>query len=320
MFAFQIILPIAVSTGGSSIDLATAQPLTISGKSSFSIPNGAIMTCDPVDFDLKPGSDLAVTMYVEKAPRKTTGHRSARGEVVFMKSGNSAAATELAGAVTNKCWYYLCAVDVYSKKPGASIVCLGDSITDGKGSTEGENRRWPDMLARKLQANPKTENIGVLNQGIGGNCLWAGGLGQPVIQRMERDMLAQSSAKWVILLEGINDIGDNGRTSVDEVITAMRQVILRAHACGMKVYGSTILPCGYSFYDKGETENKRQAINEWIRTSGEFDAVIDWDAVVRDPEDHRKLLDVADSGDKLHLSDTGYQMMIDALDLNLFID
>ena len=282
------------------------------------VPYGTLMVSDPIAFDLKPGSDLAVTMHVAKAPKKTTGHRSARGEVVFIQSGNAVTEKELPTAVPNKCWYYLCDVEVRASASSGAVVCLGDSITDGKGSTEGKNRRWPDYLARRLQSNPDTARIGVLNQGIGGNCLWAGGIGQTVLQRLERDVLAQPGARWIIVLEGINDLGGR-RTTAEEIITSFKQIIAQSQACGMRVYGSTILPCGKSFYFNPRLEEKRQKINDWIRNSGAFDAVIDWDAVVRDPQNPSQLRPEADSGDHLHLSDKGYQMMVEAVDLKVFL-
>ncbi len=308
---------VAVSAGGSAVKPESSKPLTFSGKPSVMIPSGILIVSDPVAFDLKPGSDLAVTIHIAKSPRKVTGHRSARGDAAFFKTENASTENELPGSVSNKCWYYLCGVDVPSTQDGAAVVCLGDSITDGKGSTEGENRRWPDYLARRLQAGSHTANIGVLNQGIGGNCLWSGGIGQPVIQRLERDVLAQPAARWVILLAGINDLG-GGRTSAQEIITSLEQIIYRSRSCGLLVYGSTILPCGESFYSNPALEAKRQTINEWIRTSGVCNAVIDWDAVVRDPENPSRLRREADSGDHLHLSDEGYRMMVEAVDLKLF--
>lgn len=309
---------VAVSTGGNAVNPETVKSLTFNGNPSITIPYGILMLSDPLAFDLKAGSDLAITIHVAKAPKKTTGHRSARGEVVFIQAGNTVAEKELLKAVPNKCWYYLCGVEVLAPESGAAVVCLGDSITDGKGSTEGENRRWPDFLARRLQANPETDDIGVLNQGIGGNCLWAGGIGQTALQRLERDVLAQPSARWVILLEGINDLGGK-RTTTEEIINSCWQIIARSRACGLQVYGSTILPCGESFYFSQELETKRQRINNWIRNSSPFDAVIDWDAVVRDPENPSRLRPEADSGDHLHLSDEGYRMMAEAVDMNLFL-
>lgn len=308
---------VAVSAGGNTILPESVKPLTFSGSPSVTIPFGTLMISDPVAFTLKPGSDLAITMHVTRAPKKTTGHRSARGEVVFIRSGNAVTEKELTGAVPNKCWYYLCGVEVPADNDGAAVVCLGDSITDGKGSTEGENRRWPDYLARRLQADPATADIGVLNQGIGGNCLWAGGIGQTVLQRLERDVLAQPGARWVIVLAGINDLGGK-RTTAEQIIAAFKQITARSHACGLRVYGATLLPCGKSFYFNGELEAKRLLINDWIRNSGIFDAVIDWDAIVRDPQDPSRLRPEADSGDHLHLSDQGSRMLAEAVNLKLF--
>lgn len=308
---------VAACTGGTAINPDTTHPLTFNGHSSVTIPYGTLMVSDPIAFGLQPGSDLAITIHVSKAPRKTTGHRSARGEAVFIQSGDSVTSTDLPNAVPNKCWYYLCGVEVLAPASSAAIVCLGDSITDGKGATEGQNRRWPDTLARRLQANSDTAGIGVLNQGIGGNCLWAGGLGQTVLQRLDRDVLGQPGARWVVLLAGINDLG-GGQATVDQIITSFKQIIVQAQACGLLVYGSTILPCGDSFYFNPQLEEKRLKINDWIRTGNAFDAVIDWDAVVHDPETPSKLLAQADSGDHLHLSDEGYRMMAETLDLTLF--
>ncbi len=310
---------IAVSAGGNAVKPETVKPLTFGGNASVVIPYGTLFVSDPVDFDLKPGSDLAVTMHIAKAPKKTTGHRSARGEAVFIQSGNAVSEKSLPTSVANTCWYYLCGVEVLANHSAAAVVCLGDSITDGKGSTEGQNRRWPDYLARRLRANTETAAIGVLNQGIGGNCLWSGGIGQPVMQRLDRDVLAQPGARWVILLAGINDLG-GGRTAPEEIIISMEQIAVRLQACGLRVYGSTILPCGGSFYYNNELEAKRLKINDWIRTSGIFDAVIDWDAVVCDPTDPSRLRPEADSGDHLHLSDEGYRMMAEAVDIKLLLN
>jgi len=308
---------IADSAGGSAINPETNKPLTFHGQSSVGIPYGTLMISDPIDFDLAPGSDLVVTIHVSRAPKKVTGHRSARGEVVFIQAGNAVTKADLPQAAKNKCWCYLCGVEVLAPSNSAAAVCLGDSITDGKGSTEGENRRWPDYLARRLLANQETADVGMLNQGIGGNGLWQGGIGQTAMQRLDRDVLAQPAVRWVLVLEGINDLG-GGRTSAEELIVAYEQIIMRAHDQGLRVYGGTILPCGGSFYFKPGLEEKRQAINHWIRSSGAFDAVVDWDAALRDPQEPTRLLEAADSGDHLHPSDVGHRMIADAVDLTLF--
>ncbi len=308
---------IAVSAGGSAIKPGTDKPLTFDGQPSVMIPAGVLMVSDPVDFDLAPGSDLVVTIHVNSPESGITGHRSARAPYTYVQAGDAVAAPALLRAFSINVWYFLCGVDVLAPESSAAVVCLGDSIADGKGSTEGENRRWPDFLARRLQANPATAGIGVLNEGIGGNALWRGGIGQIALARLERDVLVQPGVRWLIVLEGINDLG-GGKTSAAEIIASFEQIILRAHDRGLPVYGATIMPCGGSFYFKPELEEKRQAINQWIRTSHAFDAFIDLDAALRDPAEPNRLLKAADSGDHLHPSDEGHRMIADAIDLRLF--
>lgn len=310
---------VALCEEDDEIKSSTLKPVTFNGKTSVTIPYGVLMVSDPVDFDLPAGADLVVTMHVEDATRRISGHRSARGEYAYLKKGDKVDARKLSSSEESTCWYYLSGVDVLAPPTGAAVVCLGDSITDGKGSTEGENRRWPDLLAERLRVSRKTSEIGVLNQGIGGNCLWRGGIGQTALQRLERDVLSQPGIRWLIVMEGINDLG-GGKTSADEIITSYEQIIIRAHERGLKVYGVTILPCGDSFYFKPELEKQRQKVNTWIRESGAFDAVLDWDAVVRDPGNPENLLPEADCGDHLHLRDEGYRMLAESVDLELFTE
>lgn len=308
---------IALSVKDDQIKADTLTPVTFNGgERSVMIPYGVMMVSDPVDFDLPAGADLAVTIYVEDAPRKISGHRSARGKYVFMQKGNAVEAKSLPDASVDKAWCYLGGVDVLAPVSSDAVICLGDSITDGKGSTEGENVRWPDLMAKRLRNNPATKQVGVLNHGIGGNCLWRGGIGQTALQRLERDILTQPGIKWLMVMEGINDLG--GGTKAPDLIKSYRQIIARAHDRGLLVYGITVLPCGDSFYDKPGVEEERQKVNEWIRTSGAFDAVLDWDAVVRDPSNPRNLVPAADCGDHLHLSDKGYEMLTETIDLKLF--
>ncbi|AWI10715.1 hypothetical protein CKA38_14120 [Ereboglobus luteus] len=308
---------VAVSNGSHKIKANTLKPLAFQGRSSVAIPAGKLMISDPLDFDLAPGADLTVTIHVEKHVNEVTGHRSARCKS-FFQTGDAVAAPSLKSSVNTNTWFYLSGVDVSANENAAAIVCLGDSITDGRGSTEDENRRWPDFLARRLLANPETAHIGVLNQGIGGNTVCRGGKGEPALKRFERDVLLQTGVRWVIVLEGINDLG-GGKTDADEIIAAYRRFIALAHKRGMRVFGGTILPCGGSFYaKKPQLEARRQRINDWIRTSGEFDAVIDFDATVRDPKNPDRMLKAADCGDHLHPGDKGYRMMADSIDLSLF--
>jgi lysophospholipase L1-like esterase len=197
-------------------------------------------------------------------------------------------------------------------------MAFGDSITDGRGSTTNGNNRWPDFLARRLQANSATVNSGVVNQGIGGNAVY-GGLGPSGLSRFTHDVVQQRTPRWVIILEGVNDIGGSSSQQVaTDLITAYQTMINRAHAAGIKAYGAPILPFGGSSYDTTGHQTARQTVNNWIRTSGKWDAVIDLDAVVRDPASPNKLRSTYDSGDHLHLNPTGYQAMANAINLSLF--
>jgi lysophospholipase L1-like esterase len=203
---------------------------------------------------------------------------------------------------------------------GAAIA-LGDSITDGRGSITNGNTRWADFLARRLNANEKAPEIGVLNEGIGGNCILHGGLGPTALSRFDRDVLGQSGVRWVLVFEGVNDIGgaralsDRDSSTVgDAIILALQQFILRAHEHGIRAYGATITPFGHSGYDSPPAEAERMKVNTWIRTSGKFDQVLDFDKAVRDPQSPSSLDAAADSGDHLHLNSEGYRRMAAAID------
>jgi lysophospholipase L1-like esterase len=306
---------VAVSAGGAAIRPETDRALAFHGSASVAIPTGAPIWSDPLDFPLGPLSDLAVSIYLKGAPPEFTTHPGARAPS-FFKAGDLASAPDLNDAARTEHWYFLSGVDVMAPNSAAAVVTLGDSITDGRNATN--NGRWPDGLARRLQASRTTAAIGVLNAGIGGNCLLYGGLGPNALARLDRDVLSQSGVRWLIVLEGINDLGSKVPASSEDLIAAYQQIIERAHSHGIRVFGATIMPVAESFYFKPELESKRQAINSWIRTSGGFDAVIDLDAATRDPERHDHLAPAADSGDHLHPANPGYQMMADAIDLKLF--
>ncbi len=212
----------------------------------------------------------------------------------------------------------------------ATVAALGDSITDGHGATTNGNDRWTDVLAARLQGSPATRNIGVSNQGIGGNHLLTDGLGPNVLARFDRDVLSPAEVRWIIVFEGVNDLGGLARNGevppvehaamVQRVIAAYQQIIVRAHAHGLRVYGATVTPyVGSNYYHPGPlSEADRQAVNAWIRAEGHFDAVIDFDAVVRDPQHPDQLLPADDCGDHLHPSPAGYKAMADAIPLALF--
>jgi lysophospholipase L1-like esterase len=311
---------IARSAGGSAIDTASELPLTFGGSDSVTIAAGGAVTSDPMAFDVAPLSNCAVTLRFGAAPVEVTGHPGSR-TTSYLESGDRLSAPELADATTTDHWYVVAGLDVAAA--GAAVVTLGNSITDGHGAGTNRDDRWPDDLARRLQADPRTRGVAVINAGIGGNTILRAGLGPTALSRLDRDVLEASGVRWVIVLEGVNDIGiareSGAATAVArELIPAYRQIIDRAHARGLRVYGGTITPFGGSFYDSDEREQARQTVNRWIRTSGAFDAVIDFDAAVRDPANPRRLRPEADSGDHLHPGEAGYQMMADAIRLDLF--
>ena len=275
------------------------------------------MVSDPVDFDLAPLSDLAVTVRIKDPTDAVTGHPGARC-TSYLQAGDAVAEPDLPRAARTPHWYYLCGVDVDAPDAAAAAVAvLGDSITDGRGSPTDGNGRWTDHLARRLHEGKGTALVGVLNQGLGGNRLLNDGLGPNALARLDRDVLAQPGVRWLIVLEGINDLGTRSATARD-LIGAYDQIILRAHARGIKVYGATILPCEGSSYFNPDLEAARQEVNAWIRRSGRFDAVIDFDTATRDPQKPLRLSAAADGGDHLHPGPEGYKIMGGVVDLELF--
>ena len=312
---------VAQSAGAGRIEEDTSTPLTFSGgQSSITIQPGALWISDVVEMPLEPMAHLAVTIQTTTAPDGLTGHPGSRTTSYFNYDGAALDTPDLSGDVRVDHWYFLTGVDVLTDEPDAAAVAiLGDSITDGRGSTTNGNDRWPDVLSARLRANEATTDVAVLNQGIGGNTILVGGLGPNMVSRLDRDVLAQPGVKWLIILEGINDLG-GGHSSAAEIIAAYDQVITRAHDQGIKVYGATITPYAECFYWSEEGEAKRAKINEWIRHSGRFDAVLDFDQVVRDPANPLQLLPAYDTGDKLHLNQSGLRALGESIDLRLFIE
>lgn len=318
-----------VSADTAQINPATDKALTFSGSSDVTIPAGAEYISDPIDYPVAPLSNLAITLHLDEPPAQETGHPGSRA-TSYLVHGDQISAADLPDAKKIDHWYQVAEVDVTAPPNAGSIVTLGDSITDGHASTTNGNDRWPDVLAQRLQASAATRTLGVLNQGIGGNHMLTDGLGPNALARFDRDVLAQSGARYVILLEGVNDLGGLTRAGevsqeehdalVHRILAAYDQIVLRAHARGIKVIGATILPyAGSDYYHPGpRSEADRQTVNQWIRTPGHFDAVVDFDKITQDPAHHDRLLSVYDSGDHLHPSPAGYRAMGEAIPLSLF--
>ena len=318
-----------VSAASAKIVAGTDKPLTFSGSSDVTVPAGADYISDPVAFPAGALSDLAITMHFDQPPAEQTGHPGSRA-TSYLLHGDHVSAADLPDTRKIEHWYFIAGVDVAAPSGSAAIVTLGDSITDGHGATTDANNRWPDVLANRLQATPATRSFGVLNEGIGGNRLLLDGLGPNALARFDHDVLAQAGVRYLIVLEGVNDLGTLVRDAevppaehealVHRILAAYQQILTRAHARDIQVFGATILPyTGSQYYHPGpRSEADRQAINQWIRTPGHFDAVIDFDKVTRDPEHPDRLLAAFDSGDHLHPSPAGYAAMAEAVQLSLF--
>lgn len=318
-----------VSPASAAIDAASDRALTFDGKADVTVPPGAEYVSDPLEFAAAALTDVAVTFHLASPPAGETGHPGSRATSYFVH-GDFVGAANLTEPQHVDHWYQVSEIDVAAASQARAVVALGDSITDGHGATTNGNDRWTDVLARHLQSSAATRNVGVSNQGIGGNHLLTDGLGPNVLARFDRDVLSPANVQWVIVLEGVNDLGGLARDGevsaaehaalVQQVTAAYEQIITRAHAHGLRVYGATITPfVGSDYYHPGPLgERDRQAVNEWIRSAGHFDAVIDFDAVVRDPQHPDRLLPKYDCGDHLHPSPAGYKAMGEAVPLELF--
>ncbi len=313
---------IALRGKDSEIIPASDRPLAFNGKPGCVIGPGIVLMSDPVDLTFAPLADLAVSLYFPGETGPPTTHATAL-HTTYIKEGDVTGQPALADATKTQSYYWLAGIDVMAPANAALIVAFGDSITDGARSTTETNHSWPALLAARLAANKKTANIGVANMGIGGNRVLRDVTGASALARFDRDVLSQSGVKWVMLLEGINDIGRGATVpaeavTADDLIGAYKQIIEEAHTHGIQVIGCTLTPNeGASAY-RENLEAVREAVNAFVRTGGAFDAFVDFEAATRDASDPKKFRPEFDPGDHLHPNDAGYQAMADAVDLSIF--
>ena len=312
---------VGLRSSGATIVSGSDRILTFDGSESTTIPAGALAISDPVDLRVPDRGDLAVSIYVPGTALAATEHSLGLQTTYVSPQGDFTGADALPTASTTQSYYFLTGVEVGAATRTGAIVTLGDSITDGLHSTADANKRWPNRLAERLRAQKGGSKVAVLNAGISGNRVLHDTVGTNASARLDRDVLVQSGARYVIVLLGINDIGFPGAPSADAIVAGHRQIIDRAHAMGLKVYGGTLTPFQAflpGVYYTSDGEAKRQAVNHWIRTSRAYDAVIDFDRAIRDPDNPARMRAAYDSGDNLHPNDAGYRAMADAIDLSLF--
>ena len=307
-------------TAGSSpeIDESSTVSLTFDGLSSVTIPAGGKVVSDAVNFKMGDRENVAITIhYGAASSTSVSGHPGSR-TTSYLKAGN---ATDFNDAVRTDHWYNILALEVEAPKKAGAVAILGNSSTDGRGSTTNQQNRWADVLSRRLLANKATRQVGVLNMGIGGNCVLRGGLGPTGSSRYPRDLFGQEGVKWIILFEAVNDLGGvrNGLETAERIIDVYKQIIQEAHQKGIRVFGATITPFKGNRYFTEDHEKGRSVLNEWIRTAEMLDGVIDFDKAVRNPDDPMAMQEAfLFENDWLHLNAYGYETMGSCIDLNLF--
>ncbi len=320
---------VALASGkDGGISLFSANALTFAGRPSVTIPTGGIVVSDPVAIKLPALADVAVSLFIPAQPIHRATLHSFADETNFRAPGNVVGSAKLPGATPFYSWPFLREIDVQTSANAGAVVCLGDSITDGAQSTRDSNARWPDVLARRLGGNKGTRDLGVLNEGIGGNRILHNGTGPNALARFDSDVLAQAGVKYLILLEGINDIGaatgpaaassPREVVTADDLIAGLGILAARAHTHGIKVFGATLTPFVGAGYSSPAGEAMRQAVNTWVRTSHQLDGYVDFDKATRDAANPAVFSASADSGDHLHPKDAGYKSMGDSIDLKLF--
>jgi lysophospholipase L1-like esterase len=318
---------VAISQGGSTINTvpASSAGITFGGRPSITIPPGALVISDPANVAVPAQSDIAISFFLPAQPIHQLSQHGYADQIGFVAEGNVVGAKELDSPREIQSWPFIKAVDVKAGAHAAAVVAFGDSITDGAFATRNQNARWPDVLARRLQADKRTAELGVLNLGIGGNRILHDNTGPSALARFDRDVIAQAGVKYCVILEAINDIGhayDPGRAydvvSAEDLITGYTQMVDRAHLHGIKVYLATLTPYVGAKYESPQGEEVRKTLNNWIRTNKVADGFIDFDKATQDPAHPETFLPAYDHGDHLHPGDAGYKAMGEAIDVALF--
>jgi lysophospholipase L1-like esterase len=322
---------VGVRSSGASVRPRSLRTLTFAGAATISVAPGGVALTDPVALDVDALSDLAISLYVPTPQQGTTQLSQAHQTSYVSPTGNFTAAADMATASTITTWYWLSGVEVVGDRAARALVTFGDSITEGAASTTDANARWPDVLARRLHAERRTAAVGVLDEAISGNRVLNDVIGPNAERRIDRDVLTQAGLAYVILLLGTNDMGFSqlppgtfgpgvslADVSAAEIIAGYEQIITRVHQAGARICGATVLPFEGAAYYNAAVEPKRAAVNQFIRTSHQFDGVIDFDAVIRDPAHPTRMRAAFDSGDHLHPNDAGYAAMGKSVDLRLF--
>jgi lysophospholipase L1-like esterase len=319
---------VALRSKESAITPGSDRALMFNGKPGITIAQGAAVTSDPVDLEVPQLADLAVSVYIPGDSGQLTQHGTGL-HTTYIAKGNVVTEPMLADTTTTNSWYFITSVDVMAPADAGSIVAFGDSITDGATSTVNADRSWPSVLASRILATPGAAKLSILNEGISGNRILADGAGVNALARFDRDVLGQSGVKWLMIMEGINDIGQTtgpprgnapppAPLTADDLIGPMKQMIEKAHTHGIKVIGCTLTPYEGAGYYSEKGEEVRSAVNRWIRTSGAFDAVVDYDKVTQDAANAKTFKPTFNNTDHLHPNDAGYKAMADSVDLKIF--
>jgi lysophospholipase L1-like esterase len=316
---------VALHERDSAIAPGSDRAVSFGGNATVAIPPGALAVSDPIDLQVPALSELAVSLYI---PDKTgTGTTHSLGlNTTYVTEGDTVGESAPDPVSTNRTYFWLSGVDVLADADTGAILAFGDSITDGYGTTPGAHREWPALLAGRLQASAATTHRAVVNLGLSGNRIRRDLAGTSGLARFDRDVLSRAGVEWILLAEGINDITfsalprapDDERASAEEVIDALSLFVDRAHVHGLKVMGATLTPMGGLWLFNPRTEAMRQTVNDWIRTGGKFDAIVDFDIATRDPDKPERLKPAFDSGDHIHPNDAGNAAMADIIDLSVF--